>query len=108
MMKRIYKQVIIFSTDLFFIFCFNFVLVSASTAQADCGLTLNANDININWDLNFSSLAISVQVNRSTTDACDFALGFGKGNGASYNTRQTSDAAKSLRYQLYKDSGLSK
>jgi spore coat protein U-like protein len=86
-----------------------FLLSPLSMAWADCGLSLTANDISVAWDLNFSSIAVQVTVSRANAEACNYALGFTKGNGASYVTRRGSTVGGNLvRYQLYKDSGLTK
>jgi spore coat protein U-like protein len=84
------------------------MLLPMDQARAACGLSLTASDVNISWSLNFTSIAVSVIVNRSTTDACSYALGFTKGNGASYVNRRAASGGNLLRYQLYKDSGLTK
>ena len=77
-------------------------------AQASCGLSITASDIVLTWNLNFTSIAVSVQVSRSTSDACNFSLSFSKGGAASYPTRRVTDGSHILRYQLYQDSGLTK
>ncbi|MGZ3742801.1 MAG: spore coat protein U domain-containing protein [Pseudobdellovibrionaceae bacterium] len=93
------------SSFLFWIVIFGLPL---SKAEAACGLSLSANDINISWSLNFTSIAVSVIVSRSTADACNYALGFTKGNAASYVSRSGASGSNLIRYQLYKDSGLTK
>ncbi|MEZ0391962.1 MAG: spore coat protein U domain-containing protein [Pseudobdellovibrionaceae bacterium] len=79
-----------------------------SQAQAACGLTITTDDISLTWGLNFSSIAVPITINRSTADACNYALGFTKGNGASYVARRAANGSNTLSYQLYKDTGLSK
>ena len=90
------------------IFIFLISIASITSAQAACGLSMTANDISIPWDLNFTSVAVQVVVTRSTADACSYSLGFTKGGAASYVTRRGADLAKLIRYQVYKDSGLTK
>ena len=80
----------------------------ASSTWAACGLTLSASNITINWDLNFSTMAVQIIVNKSGAAACDFGIGFSKGGASSYLTRRGADGSKSLRYQLYKDNALNK
>lgn len=81
-------------------------LVTGEEAYSACGLSLTANNITVAWDLNFTSLAVSVQVDRSTTDACTYSLGFTRGNATSYTNRRAANGSALLHYQLYQNSGL--
>lgn len=83
------------------------VSVLSSAAQADCGLSIIASNLNLEWDLNWTSLGISVQVSKTDPAACTFGLGFSQGGAGSY-TRQALNGSTPLRYQLYQDSNRSK
>jgi hypothetical protein len=85
-----------------------FLMMFSGRAFAACGLSLTASNIIVNWNLNYTHMAVQVQVDKSGPDACDFGLGFSKGGAASYITRQGTDGSKLLRYQLYQDNALSK
>ncbi|MEQ1664108.1 MAG: spore coat protein U domain-containing protein [Bdellovibrionales bacterium] len=84
---------------------FSLVLFHKS-AQAACGLSFTSNAININWTINFTYIAVQLQIAKTGPDACDYGLGFSKGGGASYVSRQGTVASSLIRYQLYKDNGL--
>ncbi len=83
-------------------------LMWAGKSFGACGLSLAVNNINVTWDLNFTSIAVQATVSRLTADACTYSIGFTKGGAASYVTRRGAVAAKLIRYQIYKDSGLTK
>ena len=87
---------------------FFFCLLLSPYAKAACGLSFTTSDIVMTWTLNFTSIAVPIQVSRSTSDACSFSLTFTKGGAASYVTRRVTDGSHLLRYQLYQDSGLTK
>lgn len=74
---------------------------------AACGLSMTANNVNISWDLNFTNLAVQVQLNKANAEACSFGLGVTKGGAASYPARRVATGGKNLLYQVYSDNGLS-
>lgn len=76
-------------------------------AKAQCGLSIVASDLNLTWDLNWSTLAISITVNKANAAACSYGLGFTKGGAASY-TRAATTGSANLLYQVYSDSSKTK
>ncbi len=95
------SQKILSSFTLFFLLWF------APGASANCGLSIIASDLNVEWDLNWTSLGISVQVSKTDPAQCTFGLGASQGGAGSY-TRQASNGGLALHYQLYQDSNKSK
>lgn len=87
---------------------FIFSIYYSQSALAACGLSFTTQNISTTWSLNFSYIAVQIQVSKSDASACDFGIGFTKGGASSYSTRRMEDGTKTLRYQMYKDSGLSK
>lgn len=83
-------------------------MLFSQIVEGSCGLSLTQSDISISWGLNFTHVAVSVQVSRSNSDACDFLMGITKGNGASYAARRGITGSNTIRYQVYQDSALTK
>jgi spore coat protein U-like protein len=78
-------------------------------ADAACGLAITANNVTIDWDLNFANVAIQMKIDKSDAAACSFGIGITKGTGASYAARSVAaGGSKTMRYQIYSDSGMSK
>ena len=86
---------------------FALLLSTHSTAQAACGIGIIASDLSLEWDLNWTSLGVSIQVSKSQNPACTFGLGFSQGGAGSY-TRQALSGGSPLQYQIYQDSNKSK
>ena len=82
-------------------------LYNANLAHAACGLSFTASNVNITWDLNFTSLAVQIELSKSGADACSFGVGVTKGAAASYPARRVATGAKNLLYQVYSDNALS-
>lgn len=82
------------------------LLLSCRNSEAACGLTVTANNISIDWDLNFTTVAVQVQIDKANEEACDFGIGITKGGGASYATRRAITGSKTISYNLYKQSAL--
>ena len=86
------------------LFIFMLAMGLCGPATATCGLSLSTSNLNLSWDLNWSTQAISIVVDKTDAGACTFGLGFSKGGSASY-TRYALKGGSQLNYQLYQDSG---
>ncbi len=86
---------------------FGALLCFSPFTKAACGLGMTASNVSINWDLNFTSVAIQIQLTKSAAEACNFGIGISKGGAASYPTRRAANGSRNLIYQLYSNNGLS-
>jgi hypothetical protein len=78
----------------------------APTLAQACNWQLSASNVNITWGLSFNYQAVQVTVTKTTGPSCDFSLAFTMGGAADFNSRRMTFGANTLRYQLYRNAGL--
>jgi len=85
---------------------FGILLGASSIAySANCNLQLSASNITLTWTPQFVVQTQTVTIEDKNKKECDYAVTFTSGGGSSYQ-RRIESGANSLRYQLYKDAGL--
>lgn len=80
---------------------------SNAVHAAGCTLRLSTQNISIAWNQSFNFKAVGFRVTKTRGPACNFSVTFSRGCATTYDRRMIL-GANTLRYQLFKDAGLSK